>query len=112
MKAAILVGCLSLGLMGCASQRGGTETVYDREYGSGWSSEPVYYGPFNSIYPVRRQPSIMGEDAGGVRPLLNPTSDWYPDHRTAPRHETTVYRVETSDNQPRAYSGRDPIFNP
>ena len=112
MKAAILIGCLSLGLMGCASHRGGTETVYDTQYGSGWSSGPVYYGPSDTIYPVRKQPSIQGQDSGGIKPLLYPSSDWNTDHRTPTRHETTVYRLETSDDQSRAYSGRDPIFNP
>jgi len=114
MKLAILVGCLALGFVGCSSYRGGTGTTYETQYGTGWSSDPVYYGPTDTIYPVRKQPSIQGEEMGGVKPLIDPYRQWDMDYTTrpiAPSHGTTVYRTETLDDQPNAYTGRDPIFN-
>ncbi len=111
MKAAILFGCLALGLVGCSTHRGGTGTTYETQYGSGWSSDPVYYGPTDTIYPVRKQPSIRGDDGGGVRPMIDPYREWDMEYRARHSRDTVVYRTETWDNEPRAYSGRDPIFN-
>ena len=115
MKAAILFGCLALGLVGCSTYRGGTGTAYETQSGSHWSSDPVYYqyyGPTDSIYPVRKQPSIRGDDGGGVKPLIDPYRQWEMEHPVHYGRDTVVYRSDTWNDQPPAYSGRDPIFNP
>ena len=113
MKAIIVVGCLALGLVGCTTNRGRTGDVYGTEYGSGWSQDPGYYATGDAIYPVRRQPSIQGDDSGDPRPIIDPTrqSDlWGSDYvRTSTSHEVIVQTEP--DSQVRATSPRDPIFN-
>jgi hypothetical protein len=73
MKITMLVGCLALGVAGCATERGGVNTPYTTDYGDGPRASSTYWRDSNSIYPVRKQPSINGADMGGVRPLIDPS---------------------------------------
>jgi hypothetical protein len=125
MKLTILVGCLALGLVGCATHRGGTGDPYDTQYGAGWSSAPAeaaYVGPLDSIYPVRHQPSIQGNDSGGVRPLIDPYRQWEMNQNRrvvvaeasaraeAPREPVVVRETDSWTDDRRPFP-RDPIFN-
>jgi hypothetical protein len=120
MKLTILAGCLALGLVGCATHRGGTGDSYETQYGAGGSSEPAYWGPADSIYPVRHQPSIQGNDSGGVRPIIDPYRQWemYQSRRVVVQEpiivrEPVVVRESdtwTEDRDRRSFP-RDPIFN-
>jgi hypothetical protein len=138
MKLNILaLGCLALGLVGCATHQGSTGDPYAREYGAAtsadWGSQPAYLGPVNSIYPVRQQPSVQGNTSGGVRPMLDPYRQWdaeyYTHHHTAsaaggtgtttttvtsPVTTTTTVSgpvLVTETNSVRVTLPRDPIFN-
>src|SRR5437764_10886251 len=104
MKKSILLGCLILGLAGCATERGGVGTTYDTTYGSdsGMSSMRVR----DSIYPVWRQPSITGSDMGSIRPLIDPSRDY--DMSYGPRSEVSMTTVER-EYPPRATAPRDPF---
>ena len=95
MKLTLLVGCVALGVVGCATERydreynrGGVNSPYETEYGSyrsDWTAAP-YWETQNSIYPVRRQPSPNGREAGGVKPLIDPARqyDWDTYYRDYP----------------------------
>lgn len=103
MKRNILaLGCLALGLVGCATNQGGTGDPYAQQYGSAsadWGAQPVYVGPVDSIYPVRQQPSIQGNDSGGVRPMLDPYRQWdaeYHARHTASAKGGTSTTTETT----------------
>jgi hypothetical protein len=104
MKRNILaLGCLALGLVGCATNQGGTGDPYAQQYGSAradWGAQPVYRGPVDSIYPVREQPAIQGNTSGGVRPMLDPYRQWeagyYTRHHTAAATGGTGTTIETA----------------
>jgi len=115
MKTIIPLAALALALAGCATQRGATGNAYETEYGPGWNAETAYYPPAGTIYPVRRQPSIYGDDPGDPHPMIDPARQWdlwEPNYGTkpAPRHEIIVHS-EPSVPQARQTSPRDPIFN-
>ena len=105
MKKSILVGCLILGLAGCATERGGVGTAYDTTYGSSWSISPSMTVR-DSIYPVWRQPSITGNDMGSVRPLIDPSRQYDLDY--GPRSEISTTAIER-EYPPRATAPRDPF---
>ena len=106
MKTTILVGCVALGLAGCATERGGVGTYSESEYGSGWGMGPSY-AMHDSIYPVWRQPSITGNDMGSVRPMLDPSREYDLGYwrREAPPETVVVER----EYPPRATAPRDPF---
>jgi len=93
----MLVGCVALGVAGCATERGGVQSPYDSEYGSGGSMSSPYLDDYQSIYPVLKQPSINGNEFGGVRPLIDPSRQegFERGGRTA--------RVERESGQDRSY---------
>lgn len=72
MKIAILAGAVALGVIGCATERGGIQTPYHTEYGAA-SSASAYVDHTQSIFPVWRQPSINGTEAGSERPWIDPS---------------------------------------
>src|SRR5262245_35906191 len=92
MKLSLLIGCAALVLVGCTTERyhyrGGVNSVYETEYGHGFSTtrESPYLDSYSSIYPVRRQPSPNGKDIGGVKPLIDPSRqyDWWSYEREFP----------------------------
>jgi hypothetical protein len=97
MKIMMLIGCIALGVAGCSTERGGVQSPYDSQYGSGSSvSSPLVY--HQSIYPVRTQPSINGTDSGGVRPLIDP----YRQEGFSDRGGATM-PVERGSGQDRSY---------
>src|SRR3954470_16323700 len=101
MKITMLVGCLALGVAGCATERGGVQSPYDSQYGSGSSiSSPLV--DHQSIYPVRKQPSINGAESGGVRPLIDPYRQEGFDDRRVDRGGATM-PVERGSGQDRSY---------
>ena len=105
MKKSILLGCLLLGLAGCATERGGVGTAYDTTYGTGWGTSQSMTVR-DSIYPVRRDPSITGNDIGSVRPLIDPSRQYDLDY--GPRSEISTVTVER-EYPPRATAPRDPF---
>ncbi len=113
MKRSILVGCLVLGLVGCATERGGVGTAYETSYGSDWSTSDPYLYTYDSIYPVRRQPSINGAEMGGVRPLIDPSRQygmgyWREDVRSSREGIRSAYERENFD---RVAAPRDPFLH-
>jgi hypothetical protein len=80
MKLTLLLACAGLGLVGCTTEhyRGGVNSPYETEYGTGYSyrTPAPYMHTYNSIYPVRKQPSPNGNDAGGVKPLMDPSREY------------------------------------
>jgi len=105
MKRSILLGCLIVGLVGCAAERGGVGTAYETTYGSGWGTPPSMTIR-DSIYPVWRQPSITGNDIGSVRPLIDPSRQYDLDY--GPRSEISTTTIER-EYPPRATAPRDPF---
>ena len=105
MKKNILLGCLILGLAGCATERGGVGTTYDTTYGTG-SGISRYMRPGDSIYPVWRQPSITGDDMGSVRPMIDPSRQYDLDY--GPRSEISTTTIER-EYPSRATAPRDPF---
>ena len=105
MKTSLLVGCLALGLAGCATERGGVGTYSDTEYGSGGNMS-ASMAMHDSIYPVWRQPSITGNDMGSVRPLIDPSRQYDLDY--GPRSEISTTTIER-EYPPRATAPRDPF---
>ena len=105
MKKNILLGCLILGLVGCATERGGVGTAYDTTYGtdSGMSQSMTRR---SSIYPVLRQPSITGAEMGSVRPMIDPSRQYDLDY--GPRSDTSTVTIER-EYPPRATAPRDPF---
>jgi len=115
MKTTIPLAALALALAGCATQRGATGNAYETEYGPGWNAQTAYYPASSTIYPVRRQPSIYGDNIGDPRPVIDPARQWdlwEPNSAPAPapRREIIVH-PEPSVPQARLTSPRDPIFN-
>jgi len=86
MKFTLLVGCLALGVVGCATERydrgygyrGGVNSPYETEYGTVSDSTTPYWQTEDSIYPVRRQPLPTGIAPADVKPLIDPVRhyDW------------------------------------
>jgi len=112
MKRIMLVGCLVLGLVGCATERGGVGTPYDTAYGSGWSNSDPFRDTRSSIYPVRSQPSINGNDMGGVRPSIDPSRQYdmgYSRGEGRPSREEIRPSVER-ENFDRTVAPRDPFI--
>lgn len=105
MKKNILLGCLILGLVGCATERGGVGTTYDTTYGTGYSMSR-YMSPRDSIYPVWREPSITGAEMGSVRPMIDPSRQYDLDY--GPRSDISTVTVER-EYPPRATAPRDPF---
>ena len=105
MKKSILLGCLILGLVGCATERGGVGTAYDTTYGSGWSMSRSMTAR-DSIYPVWRQPPISGNDMGSVRPMIDPSRQYDLDY--GPRSENSTTTIER-EYPPRTTAPRDPF---
>jgi len=88
MKLSLLLACAALGVVGCTTNhyRGGVNSPYETEYGHASGMSSPYLDTYNTIFPVRRQPSPSGDDIGGVKPLIDPSRDydWYGHEREFP----------------------------